>query len=195
MIRMRTALRLQLFCILGVLALATAGCACRSVIVPGPLEQGHYISGVPFFRQDENTCGPAALASVVSYWGGTSEPDEIAARVYLRRLRGTLPMDMERFMQDAGFKTFAQAGSFEALKTMILRDLPVIALLDAGFGLYRRPHYVTVIGFDETRQEVIMHDGITPNRLIGYRHFLKDWNRAGLWMLIAAPASGRESGL
>lgn len=149
--------------------------------------RGHYIEGVPFYRQKEDSCGPAALAAVASFWGREASPDRIASRVYMPKLRGTLPMDMESYLREAGFGTASSSGTLDEMKTQIRKNVPVISLLDLGFGLYRKPHYVTVIGYDDAREVLIVHDGVVENRMIGYDRFMKQWGRAGNWMLVARP--------
>lgn len=170
------------------------GCASKnfSTLRPGIEVRGHYIDGVPFYRQKESYCGPAALASVLGFWGRPASLEQITAAVYLPELRGTLPMDMEHFMREAGFETISSAGTLEELKIRIRTDLPVICLLDLGFGPYRQPHYVTVIGFDDANAVIIAHDGLKANSVIGYKIFEKEWNRAGHWMLIANPKSSKD---
>jgi hypothetical protein len=39
-------------------------------------------------------------------------------------------------------------------------------LLDLGFGLYRRPHYIVVVGFDDENAVIGMH-GIHANSVMG----------------------------
>ena len=184
-----------LFFLLGLAALASvSGCAGRdfSTLRAGIEERGHYIENVPFYRQGENSCGPAALASIASFWGKPVNLEEIKARVYLPELRGALPMDMERFLREAGFRTNSFAGTLDELKTLALKNVPVICLLDLGFSIYQKPHYVTVIGFDDTNRVVIAHDGVHANTLIGYDKFMKAWGRAGNWMLVAVPETHSE---
>jgi len=166
-----------------------AGCASRdfAALQPGLELHGHYIEGVPFYRQSESTCGPAALASILAYWGRPETLERITAAVYLPKLGGTLPMDMVSFAQEAGFKATPSSGTLAELKTAIRKETPIICLLDLGFGLYHRPHYVTVIGFDDIHDVIICHDGSTPNSLIGYDKFNKEWARAGSWMLVIEP--------
>jgi ABC-type bacteriocin/lantibiotic exporter with double-glycine peptidase domain len=163
-----------------------------SALRPGIEEQGHYIAGVPFYRQEEKSCGPAALAGVASFWGKQLDVEQIKARVYLPELGGTLPMDMERFMREAGFLTSSSSGTLHDLKAWVRKNMPIICLLDRGFSLYRRPHYVTVIGFDDRNRALIVHDGLTENKVIGYEKFLKEWDRAGNWMLVALPGTLSE---
>jgi predicted double-glycine peptidase len=171
------------------LILTMSGCGATGfdTIRSGLEARGHYIEGVPFVKQTEYDCGPAALAAVLSFRGKAVDLERITASVYLRRLRGTLPMDLERYAKDEGFKTSSSAGTAAALKTAIVSNIPVICLLDLGFGFYRQPHFVTVIGFDDGNGLFIMHDGATPNRTMTYEDFEKKWARAGKWMIVIEP--------
>jgi ABC-type bacteriocin/lantibiotic exporter with double-glycine peptidase domain len=182
------------FLLAAVLTIIISGCASKnfSTLRPGIELRGHYIDGVPFYQQKESYCGPAALASVLGFWGRPASLEQITAAVYLPELRGTLPMDMENFMREAGFETITSAGTLEELKARIRTELPVICLLDLGFGPYRQPHYVTVIGFDDANAVIIAHDGLKANSVIGYKTFENEWTRAGHWMLIANPKSSKD---
>ncbi len=166
-----------------------AACAQRdfSELRKGIEARGHYVEGVPFYRQSEDTCGPAALAGVLAFWGRPAALDDITAAVYVPKLRGTLPMDMENYARNAGFETASSAGTLDDLKTALRRNLPVICLLDLGFGLYRRPHYVIAVGFDDRNAVLIEHDGLQANSVMAYDAFAKAWKRAGQWMLIIRP--------
>ena len=178
------------------LFLFASGCAADFKSLRTGLEaRGHYIEGVPFFRQEEKLCGPAALAAVASFWGRPASPERITACVYNKRLRGTLPMDMERYLRDTGFATTSLAGTLTVLKEHVRQGEPAICLLDLGFGPYRKPHYVTVIGFDDERRLVVFHDGVIENKVVAYDRFMEKWRRAGYWMLVARPetAGGKEA--
>jgi len=169
------------------LTLSSCGPTSFETIRSGLEARGHYIEGVPFVKQTEYDCGPAALAGVLSFRGKTVDLERITASVYLPKLRGTLPMDLERFAKDEGFKTSSSAGTTTALKTAIRSNIPVICLLDLGFAFYRQPHFVTVIGFDDGNGLFIMHDGRTPNGTMDYVDFEKKWARAGKWMIVITP--------
>src|SRR5271169_5060368 len=97
------------------------GCSEKKfgTIQPNLALRGHFIYGVPFFKQGDSSCGPAALASVTSYWGNKVSMDQVIAKVYLPQLQGTLPMDMESFLREQGFKTDYIAGTMDELKEQI----------------------------------------------------------------------------
>jgi ABC-type bacteriocin/lantibiotic exporter with double-glycine peptidase domain len=167
---------------------------CRSIdfaaLRPGIESRGHYIEGVPFYRQSESNCGPAALASILAFRGRPVNLEQIKDKVYIPKLRGTLPMDMENYAREAGLKAESSAGTLDELKVYIRNGIPIICLLDLGFGLYQRPHYITVIGFDDLHAVIIEHDGLKPNSVVTYEKFSKAWTRAGSWMLVITPRSG-----
>jgi ABC-type bacteriocin/lantibiotic exporter with double-glycine peptidase domain len=175
--------------LLGILAILSSGCGTKSFasIRPGIDAQGHYIGGVPFFRQTAYDCGPAALAGILAFYGRPVDLEAMTASIYLPKLRGTLPMDLERYAKESGLKTASSDGNADALKSAVRSNIPVICLLDLGFGPYRQPHYVTVIGFDDGNGLFVMHDGITPDKTMSYEAFEKKWLRAGRWMIVIKP--------
>jgi ABC-type bacteriocin/lantibiotic exporter with double-glycine peptidase domain len=174
--------------LLGAIVLAAA-CGGKSfeAIRPGIEARGHYIGGVPFFRQTGHDCGPAALAGILAFYGRPVDLETITASIYLPKLRGTLPMDLERYAKDAGLRTASSDGTTDDLKSAVRSNTPIICLLDLGLGPYRQPHYVTIIGFDDGNGLFIMHDGVTPDRTMSYEGFEEKWARAGRWMIVIKP--------
>ena len=61
---------------------------------PGALPMQAEASNVPFFPQEDNFCGPAALATVVAWTGISVDPEQIAERVYTPGRKGTLQSDI-----------------------------------------------------------------------------------------------------
>lgn len=168
-----------------------AGCAGSEFaqIRSGLEDRGHYIEQVPFYRHEENWCGPAALAAVTGFWGRRVSLEQISSKVNVPQLHGTLPVDMELFLKDTGFETKSVKGSLDELKLEILKNIPVISLVDRGRNHSHQPHYIIVIGFDESRKAIIAHDGMMENHVIAYERFMREWSRAGRWMLIAVPGT------
>ena len=180
----------RLYLLLTILAaIIFAACSVTQFksLQPGLEQRGHHIKGVTFYAQGEHTCGPAALAGISSYWGRAINVNRIAADVYSPELRGTLPTDMERFLRGKGFITSSFAGTLDDVRARVLEDIPVVCLLNIGFSVYRQPHYVVVIGFDDVNEVMVVHDGLKENRLIRYEKFMREWERAGNWMLVAVP--------
>ena len=71
------------------------GCSIR-VSVTDPLlgESRAPQLRVPFFADSSDQCGPAALASVLVYWGSFAPPEALREEIYLRSIRGSLGLDL-----------------------------------------------------------------------------------------------------
>lgn len=175
------------------LAGLVAGCTVKKFaeLRPGLEARGFYIEGVPFYQQREAACGPAALASILDFRGRPESLERITEKIYLPKLHVTLPIDMENFAREAGFKTESYRGSFGELKARIRKGIPVICMLDLGFGFDHKPCYISVIGYDDVNEVFIAHDGLEPNSVIEYKQFNKKWVRANYWMLVIEPKSGK----
>ena len=73
--------------------------ACAS---PQSLQHTHgvqVIDDVPFYPQDDYQCGPASLASVISFWSDSVRPAEIAEEIFRKSVRGTVTIDMILYAQ------------------------------------------------------------------------------------------------
>lgn len=135
------------------------------------------IEGVPFIQQDSQFCGPAALASVMSYYGAPVDQKVIGSKVYNEKLQGALITDLERYARDAGFETSSGRGTVEGLKAEIGRGRPVIVLVDRGFWVLSRTHYLVVFGYDD--KGFTAHDGFTASKRYDYGEFRDTWGKMG----------------
>jgi ABC-type bacteriocin/lantibiotic exporter with double-glycine peptidase domain len=147
------------------------------------------IEGVPFIQQDSQFCGPAALASVMSYYGAPVDQKIIGSRVYSEKLQGALITDLERYARDAGFETNSGRGTVGGLKAEIDRRRPVIVLVDRGFWVLSRTHYLVVFGYDD--EGFIAHDGFSASKHYRYDEFLDSWGKMGNAYLLIYRDEGR----
>jgi ABC-type bacteriocin/lantibiotic exporter with double-glycine peptidase domain len=135
------------------------------------------IDGVPFFKQDREKCGPASLASVLSYYGVSIEPDTISESTYNPKLKGSLITDLENYARRMGFSTESGQGDMERLKKFIDNKKPVIALVDLGLWVVAKPHYVVLFGYN--KEGFVMHDGENPSQVCSYSKFYRIWEKMG----------------
>jgi ABC-type bacteriocin/lantibiotic exporter with double-glycine peptidase domain len=135
------------------------------------------IEGVPFVKQDPEKCGPASLASVLSYYGVSIHPDAISESTYHPKLKGSLITDLENFGRRIGFITESGQGDMERLKKFIDNQKPVIALVDLGIWIVAKPHYLVLFGYND--EGFIMHDGENPSQICPYAVFYRTWEKMG----------------
>ena len=177
---------LLLFCLCALLSLN--GCATAQGTAP----QGRVARiEVPFFPQEDFQCGPAALATVLNYWygkAGTAKgltPEEIVADIYSPSARGVLGIDLELYARKEGFLTQQVAGTVDALKSSIDKGIPAVVLVDYGFSVYQRNHFMVVKGY--TDSALLVNSGRRENELIANGDLLKVWKKTGYWMLLVKP--------
>ena len=160
-------------------------------------KSGAYIEGVPFFAQDTQMCGPAALASVLGYYkegsGSAASLEEIAAKVFSEKLDGTLSLDMLLYARSVGFNAEVYSGGFEDLKEKLDRGVPLILFINLGVDLYPIGHYIVLVGYSDTEGVVIAHSGLEREEVYSYGRLKRAWKRTGFSTLSITPgaAAGR----
>ncbi|WP_029520671.1 C39 family peptidase [Persephonella sp. IF05-L8] len=132
---------------------------------------------VPFVKQQSGFCGPAALSSVFKYYGKNISQEEIGKKVYIPKLKGALITSLQNYAREKGFKTILKKGNLEDIKKYIDKNIPVIVLVDLGFWVISKPHYIVVVGYD--KDGFIVHTGYEKFQKINYRKFNKIWEKAG----------------
>jgi predicted double-glycine peptidase len=154
---------------------------------------------VPFVKQSENGCGSAVIAMLLEYWeahGATVAPGRadagaIQKALYSRKANGIFASDMERYLKDSGFRTFALRGKWSDLQQHLIQGRPLILSLRPGDE--RVPlHYVVATGVDWQREAVFLNDPARGKLVRMERaQFEKEWLAARNWMLLAVPARDR----
>ncbi len=143
------------------------------------------IEGVPFVKQESDFCGPAALASVMAYYGIPIDQDAVAREVYCEGLKGSLITDLENFAKRKGFKTRLAQGSIDDIEAFTADKRPVIVLVDMGFWIVSRPHYLVVTGC--TEDGITAHTGREASKRFSREDFVKIWKKQGSAYLVIHP--------
>ena len=151
--------------------------------------RGHLIEGVPFIPQRDYYCGPASLAMVLRYLGTDVDQDAIASELFIKSIKGTLNFDLEFYARRRGFEARSFRGSLEEVKAHLRQNHPLIVFQDLGLGPYEVPHFAVLIGYNDTRGEVIAHSGTTEYKVMSYQGFLRTWDRRQRWTLLITPKS------
>ena len=162
------------------------GCAGKSTGGKGDpaAVSGKVISGVPFVKQKDQFCGPAAMASVLAYYGDNITQEEIAEKVYTPKLDGALISDMENYARDSGYKAETVNGNITALEKEIDEGVPVILLVDRGKWMVSVPHYYVVYGYNTGEKVFIINTGNEAEVEIPFERLDGEWEKMNRLMLI-----------
>jgi ABC-type bacteriocin/lantibiotic exporter with double-glycine peptidase domain len=143
------------------------------------------IEDIPFFPQEIYQCGPASMAGIMHYWNAKDSPEAIAEKIYSKSAKGTLTMDMVIYAREKGFGVVQYEGSIPDLKENIDLGYPLIILVDYGFWVYQRNHFMVVIGYN--RDGIIVNSGKEQYKVIPANNLLKTWKKTAHWTLLIRP--------
>lgn len=141
----------------------------------------------PFFPQTENHCGPAALATILQYYNVAAQPEEVADKVYIPGLEGSLQMEMIAATRVYELLPVRLDGRLDSLLREVAEGNPVLVMQNLGFDSFPYWHYAVVVGYDLERQTVVLRSG-TERRLVRpFDNFERTWQRTGYWALVIVP--------
>lgn len=149
-----------------------------------PVSGAKIIKNVPFVKQKDKFCGPAAMASVMNFYGQDVSQDQIAKEVYSPELKGALISDMENFARKMGYKASTVNGDENTLISLVDEGIPSIILVDLGIWVVSVPHYYLVYGYNRSKETFIINTGFTRNKEIEFKDLDKEWEKMNRLMLI-----------
>jgi len=156
---------------------------------------------VPFFAQEDDQCGPAALAVALNAAGVALTPDALADEVYVPARKGSLQVEMLAAARRHGLLAYELAPELKDVLAEVAAGNAVIVLQNLGL-FASRPywHYAVVIGYDLENNEILLHSGATARRAMKFGLFEFLWMDGGRWSMVALapgrlPASAHEASL
>ena len=169
------------------------GCATSFAhrVKPPPSQDGKevcYIENVLPRAQTAYQCGPAALGSVLHYWGRNEDADTIGSALYRPGTLGVLNFTLATYAKDLGFWAEMPQADEPDLKEWIRRGIPPIVMLDTGALWARNYHFVVLRGFNDREQIYYANTGQPDTQAIPYAELRKRWGSPGKWCLIVCPA-------
>jgi len=145
------------------------------------------LTQVPFVPQEDNFCGPSALAMVLNAEGAQLSLDTLIQEVYLPGREGSLQVEMLAAVRRHGFVAYPLAPKFADVLREIAAGTPVVTLENYGFSWYPKWHYSVMIGYDLDEFEVIRRSGEKARRVVPMGIFEKVWKPGGYWAMVAMP--------
>lgn len=154
------------------------GCKTSSYLIRESFPKEYYIvDNVPFYKQIGNTCGPSALASILSYWKVKFDYSKLVKELYVPGAGGAFDFEITSYPKRFNlWSKYSQEG-FPYLRKRIKENIPLIVLykelpVKGGY------HYLVVFGFDDAKEKIIVHTGRRPDVWIDYKSFIKKWREA-----------------
>jgi hypothetical protein len=176
--------------IFGALLLA-GGCAHRSALIApaltAPAQPSVELTDTPFFPQRDYQCGPAALATVLVASGVAVSADELVDRVYLPGRKGSLQPELLATSRSFDRLPYVLAPELPALLSEVAAGHPVLVLQNYGLESVPFWHYAVVVGFDATRDRIVLRSGTEERLEMSARRFMGTWERADRWAIAVVP--------
>ena len=167
--------------------LVLAGCASRGPQLPpvavSGLPASVELESTPFFPQQDYQCGPAALATVLVASGALVSPDELVADVYLPGRKGSLQAELVAAARSRGRLPYVLPPSLDDLLAQLAAGHPVLVLQKTGAGPWPGWHYAVVIGYDASRDRLVLRSGTESRLEMSATHFRATWDRADRWAM------------
>jgi tetratricopeptide (TPR) repeat protein len=154
---------------------------------PADLRPRVELSAVPFIAQTPLHCGPASLAMVLRYLGRDVNVDQLADEVFLPARGGTLQAEMLSGARRHDALAQRLPPQLEALLRELRAGHPVVVLQNLGLSFAPAWHYAVLVGYDLTRDELVLRSGVTERETLSLRTFEHTWARAGHWAMVALP--------
>lgn len=171
--------------------------ALHAVVPPG-LPARVELAEVPFHRQNDFLCGPAALAMVFNAAGVAGEVDSLTPLVYLPGRQGSLQAEMLGATRRSGLLAYTLAPRMEDLLRELAAGTPVVVLVNFSFKAAPVWHYAVVVGYDLDKGEVIVRSAGRSRDQWTFSFLEFFWQDSGYWAMLALPpgrlpATAREA--
>jgi hypothetical protein len=130
---------------------------CAGVVTP--VEEYHYISGVPYVEQpiDKPWCLPASGAMIFNYYGVNVTQQQVADKVINEDTGLGSTKKLREYAEELGFKAEFRNLTLEWVKKVLQQDVPIIIAQDLSL-IDTIGHARVIIGYDDKKQELITHD-------------------------------------
>ncbi|WOH39070.1 PA2778 family cysteine peptidase [Thalassotalea fonticola] len=143
---------------------------------------------MPYFTQQENQCGPAALATLLVHRGIDVNVEQLNQQLYIPAKGGSLAIELK-----------AQARQYELLAYVIEPDIfsllselnagnPVIVMQNLGFEWMPKWHFAVAVGYDLEHEQIRLRSADSRLYEASLGLFIKTWQRANQWAMVVMPA-------
>ncbi len=167
-----------------------AGCATpgldRLSADPGDLPPRAEVAAVPFFPQQRFYCGPAALATVLTWSGLTVTQEDLVEQVYTPGKQGTFRSDILAAARRQG-RLATRIEGLSDLLGEIAAGHPVLVFQNLGLDWVPKWHFAVAVGYDLGAQDIVLRSGEMARRITPLATFERTWARGDSWALVVLP--------
>ncbi len=142
------------------------------------------VADVPFHGQDEDQCGPAALAMALGAIGRGRSLQSLRDEVYLPARRGTLQAEMLALPRREGLLAIPLPGQVAALLRAVADGYAVVVFQNLGLSIMPVWHYAVMVGYDLDAGRIVLHSGQSASLAMSLSTFERTWARGGYWAMI-----------
>ena len=144
------------------------------------------VAGVPFHPQQEQYCGPAALATVLGWSGLPARQEALAAEVFTPGREGTLGHDLVGAARRHG-RLAVPVTDLPLLLGELAAGHPVMVLQNLALDWYPQWHFAVAVGYDLSTNELALRSGAERRHVVALDTFARTWARADHWALLVLP--------
>jgi Flp pilus assembly protein TadD len=149
------------------------------------LPQRVELADTPFFPQKDYQCGPAALATVLVTSGVETTADALVPEVYLPGRQGSLQTELIAATRRHERMPYVLAPEFDDLIAEVATGRPVLVLQNLQLRSWPVWHYAVVIGYDRSKEQLVLRSGTTRRQVVSTRKFQRTWTLANRWALVS----------
>jgi hypothetical protein len=153
---------------------------------PAGVPQTVELRDVPFFPDEDYQCGPASLATVLSYSGAKVTVEPLISQVFLPARQGSLQVEMLAAPRRYGRVSYQLAPRYTDLLREVAAGNPVIVLQDVGL-MFTQWHYAVVNGFDYPSGTIYLRSGKKAREESPLTAFERTWIKGGYWAMVVTP--------
>lgn len=146
---------------------------------------------LPYYVDDADRGGRAAMASLLSYWDQPTQPKQLETEISRQAAvgpRGSLPTDLVLAAENRGLQARSYIANLDEVKAEIKLGHPVLAYVDLDRVPWGGDRFVLITGFDDARGAFTVASGGAQPRFVPYRSFMSRWEKTGRWAILVMPA-------
>lgn len=142
---------------------------------------------VPFFPQEINQCGPAALATALGAVGVPIAPEVLGTAVFVPAREGSLQIEMLAAPRRHGQIATRIRPDLTALLREVAAGQAPVVLLNLGLSLQPLWHYAVVVGYDLPAGQILLRSGTVRREVMSLSTFEHTWSRSSQWAFVVLP--------